>query len=653
MRIPHGAWPSPLTAAMVAAQGVRLSGAAVDGDDIYWIEGRPAEGGRNVLVRRRPDGTCADAIPAGFDARTRVHEYGGGAFVAGGGAVYFSNFTDQRLYRAGDPPQPITPAGPWRYADGVLTPGGSRLVCVREDHSGGGEPANTLVSIALDAPASAGTVIASGHDFYACPRLSPDGSRLAWIAWNHPNMPWDGTQLWVADVGPDGTLHHARCVAGGAADAIYQPGWSPDGVLYFVSDREGWWRLYRMPVLDAGASRIEPVLPTPPPETEFGRPQWIFGTATWAFASPDTIVTASTCRGRWRLGRIDVAAGRLVDLDLAWEPRDWLAVQAGHAVFIGGSDTSLDAVLRVDAGGGVVEVLRPAGTIPLDPGMIARPEPIVFGTTGGAAAHAFYYPPTRAQCRAPEGERPPVIVISHGGPTAATAPTLDLKVQFWTTRGFGVLDVNYRGSTGYGRAYRGALDGAWGIADVEDVIAGARFLVEQGKADPARLAIRGGSAGGYTTLAALTFHPGVFAAGASYYGVSDLEILARDTHKFESRYLDRLVGPYPEAAETYRARSPIRAVDRLACPLILFQGSEDRVVPPNQSELMADAVRRNGWPVALLLFAGEQHGFRRAATTVRCLEAELAFYGAVFGFSPADDLPPLAIDNPDRLPPRP
>jgi dipeptidyl aminopeptidase/acylaminoacyl peptidase len=643
--LPYGTWPSPITPALVASQGLRLGAVSADGDDVYWTEGRALEGGRTVLVRRRADGLIEDVTPAPFNVRTRVHEYGGGAYVVSRGVAYFSNFADQRIYRIDiggsdgvsgfsrnrrDAPSAVTAEGPWFYADAAIDARRRRLVCVREDHADAPrEPMNALVSIPLDGPPGAGQVIASGDDFYSTPRLSPDGSRLAWISWRHPRMPWDGTELWVADVAADGALTNRRLVAGGESESIYQPGWSPGGELYFVSDRDGWWRLYRSGGQGArgqGREDVRPVLDEPPPDTEFGQPQWIFGTSTWAFAGPSRMVVSWTRRGQWRLGVIDVDAGTLQVLPAELAPHDWLVATPTHAVTVAGTSSSPDAVVRIGLASGSVETLRRSSSHDVPPGSVSVPEPIEFPTGDGLTAHAFYYPPRLEGCEAPAGERPPLIVVSHGGPTTATSATFDLKLQYWTSRGFAVVDVNYGGSSGYGRGYRRRLNGQWGIVDVDDCVNAARYLASAGKADPRRLVIRGGSAGGYTTLAALTFHPGVFAAGASYYGISDIEVLARDTHKFESRYLDTLVGPYPAAADVYKARSPIHFVDDLACPLILFQGLEDKVVPPNQSQMMADAVRAKGLRVEYLTFEGEQHGFRKAETIIRCLEAELAFY---------------------------
>ena len=646
MQAPYGTWRSPITAAMVAAQGVRLGAVAIDGDDIYWLEGRPAEGGRSVLVRRSADGRVQDVTPPELNVRTRVHEYGGGAYAVQDGVAYISNFTDQRLYRVptrvAGAPKPITPAGKWFFADAVIDTARDRLVCVREDHSNpGAEPVNALVSIATKATEpNAGVVIASGYDFYSTPRLNADGSRLSWICWRHPQMPWDGTELWIAQVAADGQLENAVRIAGGDAESVYQPGWLPDGSVCFASDRDGWWRLY---VWDAH-NGTRPILSEAPPRTEFGRPEWVFGTATWASAGEDRLAAAFVRDGRWGLSVIDLHTRTLTEVPTALEPLDWLKATATHAVLVAASPTQAEAVVRLDLKTGRSEVLR--GLPPaIDPAWVSVPKAIEFPTSDGQSAHAFYYPPCNPDYASSDAERPPVLVIGHGGPTTATRDTLDLRIQFWTSRGFAVADVNYRGSSGYGRAYRRRLDGQWGLADVADIVNVTKYLAGSGDADSNRLIVRGGSAGGYSTLAALTFHPDVFRAGASYYGICDLEVLARDTHKFESRYLDSLVGPYTAARGEYRARSPIHFVDRLACALILFQGLEDKVVPPNQSEMMADAVRRKGLPVTYLTFPGEQHGFRRAETISRCLEAELYFYGAVFGFAVAGVIDPPAIDN--------
>jgi dipeptidyl aminopeptidase/acylaminoacyl peptidase len=654
---PFGTWPSPITAQVAASQGLRLAAPVVDGDDIYWLEARPAEGGRNVVVRSAAEGVLQEVTPAGFNVRSRVHEYGGGSYVVDRGTVVFSNFADQRLYRVDRPapglphtPIPITPEGRWHFADAAVDAARGRLICVREDHTvEGRECVNALVAVAMDGSSGAGRVLADGYDFYSTPRLSPDGAQLAWICWRHPNMPWDGTELWLADVADDGSLANARRVAGGDTESIYQPGWSPGGELLFVSDRNDRWRLYRTGSRRSSdrphADDIVAVEPAPPADAEMGRPQWILGTATWAFMSPTRLVVAYTREGRWFLGCAELGTGVFRELAAGIEPGPYLSPAGDEVVFVAGSATAFDAVIALDVASGAVRTLRTVPGTLVDEGFLSVPEAVWFPTANGERAHLFYYAPHNRDCVPLPGERPPLVVISHGGPIAAADSTLDYGVQFWTSRGFAVADVNYGGSTGFGREYRRRLNGQWGIVDVVDCIRATEFLVAEGKADPARLIIRGGSAGGFTTLAALTGYPDVFKAGASYFGVSDLEALTQDSHKFEARCLDILVGPYPAEKKLYQERSPIHHVDRLQCPLILLQGLEDKVVPPNQSEMMADALRRKGRPVAYITFAGEQHGFRKAENIIRSLEAELYFYGAVFGFTPADQVAPIEIDN--------
>jgi dienelactone hydrolase len=619
-----GSWTSPISAESVAAGAIRLSAVTPDDSDLYWHEARPYEEGRGVVVKWNREAGVVDLTPPGTNVRTRVHEYGGAAFVLSHGALYYSEFADQRLYclTPGVPPRALTPPAACWFADAIVDHRRARLVCVREDHRDGAREAETtLVSVALDGSQGAGRIIASGHDFYSTPRISPDGGWLSWLTWDHPRMPWDGTDLWVAAIRKDGTLDSPTRIAGGATESIFQPGWSPDGTLYFASDRTGWWNLYRAP---AGHEELVFRMPA-----DFGRPQWQFGMSTWAFSSSARILLSFQERGRWRLGTFDLTTGTFNRIDTELEPGDNIAASATHAFFVGGSIAAPECVVRVDLETGAVERIRAAADVIVDPDFVSAPDPIEFPTEGGVAAHAFYYSPRNRDYAPHPGERPPLIVINHGGPTASTSARLNLEVQFWTSRGFAIVDVNYGGSSGYGRAYRRRLLGEWGITDVADCVNAASYLVTQGLADADRLIVRGRSAGGYTTLAALTFRPEVFAAGASYYGVSDLETLAADTHKFERHYLDSLVGPYPQHQATYRARSPIHFVDQLACPIVFFQGTEDRVVPPSQSQLMAAAMRRKGLRVELRLFPGEQHGFRRRDTIVQCLESELAFYREV------------------------
>lgn len=634
---PYGTWRSPITAELVTAAQVGLGQPALDRGLVYWSEARPQEGGRVVLVRQGKDGR-ADATPPGFNLRTRVHEYGGGAWLVRNGMIVAVDFADQRLYRLDPetPPRALTPESDrkLRYADLEPDLGRRRILAVREDHRGRGEAVNSIVAVGLDGQ-EAGRVLVEGHDFFSSPRQSPDGRHLAWLSWDHPDMPWDGTTLWSAEIREDGGLAQARRVAGGDRESIVQPEWSPGGQLYFVSDRNDWWNIYRV-------SADAPV-PVCPMSAEFAGPAWAFGSRWYAFLGPKTILACFSQDGASHLGRLDVGSGRLTRLDLPYSSFGGIAAQGGRVVLRAGGPDRPAAIVELEPSSGAATELYTAGEVPVDAGYLARPEPIAFAS-GGATAHALYYPPTNPDFAAPAGERPPLIVKSHGGPTSATSSELRLANQFWTSRGFALCDVNYGGSTGYGRPYRERLNGRWGEVDVEDCLNAARHLVSAGMADASRLAITGGSAGGYTTLCALTFHD-LFGAGASHYGISDLEALAKDTHKFESRYLDRLVGPYPEAAALYRARSPIHHVDRLSCPCIFFQGLEDAVVPPDQAELMVEALRRKGLPVAYLAFAGEQHGFRRAETIQAVLRAELTFYGRIFGFAPADPLPGLAIEN--------
>jgi dipeptidyl aminopeptidase/acylaminoacyl peptidase len=646
----YGAWRTPITSDLIVRGSVGLSQPALDGADVYWLEGRPSEAGRSVLVRRDAEGRTADVTPPPFNVRTRVHEYGGGEYFVFAGTIYFVNFADQRLYRQrkGREPESLTPdGGELRYADMRLDAHRGRLVSVREDHGAAPEhePTNTLVSLNLDGTSGGGTVLASGYDFYAAPRLSPDGRRLAWLCWNHPNMPWDGCELWVAEVEDDGALGQMTLVAGGPSESVFQPEWSPDGVLHFVSDRSGWWNIYRAgretDALQATGASVEALCPK---AAEFGQPQWIFGYTTYAFASPTRIVCTYTERGLARLALLDTETRRLETIAAPYNDISFLRANEAHAVFRAGSPDAPAAIVRFDLKTGEREVLRRASDLQLDPGYISAAQAVEFPTEAGQTAHAFYYPPRNRDFVAPADERPPLLVKSHGGPTAAASPALALTIQYWTSRGFAVLDVNYGGSTGYGRAYRERLAGQWGVVDVDDCVNGARYLIEQGLVDGARCVIDGGSAGGYTTLAALTFRD-LFKAGASHYGVSDLGALVRDTHKFEARYLDRLIGPYPERADLYHARSPINFTERLSCPIIFFQGLEDKVVPPNQAELMVAALEAKGLPVAYVPFAGEQHGFRRAENIKRALDGELYFYARVFGFPLPEEIEPVVIAN--------
>lgn len=639
---PYGSWKSPLSAAAIAGGETPLGGVALVGDETYWLEGRPLQGGRNVVVRRLPDGTTADVTPADANVRTRAHEYGGGAWLMHGSTVVYANFADQRLYRqdgGGLPyaitPEPDLPAGA-RYADGSVTVDGGSIVCVRELHRDGQEARNELAILPMDGTQPPRTLV-DGHDFFSSPALSPDGQRLAWLSWDHPRMPWDGTELWLAEFSPDG-VRNARCVAGGPQESIYQPSFDPAGRLHFVSDRTGWWNLYRLG--DDGSAEALAAM-----AAEFGVPQWVFGTSTYAFLADGRIAVHYIRDGFSHLGLLTPGSGHVEPLDLPFTAiAPGLSQSNGRLAFVAATPTEAAAVVVLDVATGVADVLRRSVEQPLDPRYVSAPRAIEFPTENGQTAHAIFYPPANADYEAPTDERPPLLVLSHGGPTSMTRAQFSSSIQYWTSRGFGVVDVNYGGSTGYGRAYRERLTDWWGIVDVADCVNAARYLVDRGEADGRRLAIRGGSAGGYTTLCALVFRD-EFGAGASYFGVADCETLATDTHKFESRYLDGLIGPYPAAKHVYYARSPIHFTERLSCPVILFQGLEDRVVPPSQAEEMVRALRDKGLPHAYLAFAGEQHGFRQASTIQRTLEAESYFYSRVFGFPLADPVEPVLIEN--------
>ena len=667
---PYGAWTSPISARAVAEGARRIDDVAAAGDHVYWIERRPEEGGRNVLVCRLPDGATHILTPEGFDVRSRVHEYGGGAFCLLGvdpAAHAFVNFEDQRVYlTAAGSTFPLTPPDGAHYADLVLDPHRRRLLAVQErPNPAGGDEIAALVAIPLPEGASGSpeqpteppppTELVSGADFYSSPRLSPDGNNLAWLSWSHPDMPWDATELWLADLDGAGLPRAPRCVAGAPsgrkAEAVQQPSFDAQGRLTFISDRSGWWNLY---LLDPGGAVPVPLCPR---DAEFGVPPWLFGMSTYAHTAAG-IVAACCDQGVWSLhflpateGTPATAALQLIPIPSPYTSITWLRpAGANSAVFIAAAPDRPAELVRLGLPTAAapaspeLDVLATTGPAP-DPRYLSTGRPIDFRSAAGRRAFAFFYPPKNDDQHAPPGARPPLIVKSHGGPTSAAEHVYDTGVQYWTSRGFAVVDVNYGGSTGYGRAYRESLRDRWGIVDVEDCAAAAESLAADGEVDPRQLVIRGGSAGGYTTLAALAFRD-TFAAGASHYGVADLAALARDTHKFESRYLDRLVGPYPERSDLYRQRSPLSTRDGFSCPVIFFQGSEDRIVPPNQAEAMVEALRAKGVPVAYLLFEGEQHGFRRAGNIVRALEAELSFYGQVLGFEPAGGIEPVALLGP-------
>ncbi|MGZ4354804.1 MAG: S9 family peptidase, partial [Gaiellaceae bacterium] len=593
---------------------------------------------RVVVVERAPDGSRRVLTPAGFNVRTRVHEYGGGECWYHGDRVFFSDFVDGRLYRldgAGATPLPLTPepAAPHalRYSDGCVTPGGDAVYCVRERHEGGAVE-NELVRIAVEGVVEPVAVV-SGRDFVAAPRLDPAGRRLAWLVWDHPQMPWDGTELWTAELDGQGRPVEARLVAGGPGESIFQPEWSADGVLHFCTDRTGWWNLARE--VDGG---VEPL--TQLADGEIGHPAWAFALRCYAFVGDGRVVCRVTRSAVDSLELLDPGDGTLSRLENAWTSYSAgaLAADSGRIAFAAASPASATTLVELDLATAVERPVRRSLELELDPASISVPRAVEYETGDGGVAHAFYYPPTSSSCEGLAGERPPLRVICHGGPTAHTLPYLNLKVQFFTQRGIGVVDVNHRGSSGFGRAYRRLLDGRWGELDRRDCIAAARHLAEQGDADPARTWIEGGSAGGYVVFCCLVFEPGSFAAGVSYFGVSDLEALARETHKFESHYMDTLIAPYPERADLYRERSPIHFAERLERPLLLLQGLDDEVVPAAQAELLVEVLAAKGIPYAYLAFEGEGHGLRTLENIRRALEATLSFVGQVFGFEPAGDV---------------
>jgi len=632
---PYGAWASSIRIDEAVGGAIGLAEPWLDGDDTYWLEGRPSEGGRLVLVRASPDGTTTDLTPPPFNVRTRVHEYGGGSYAVAGGVVVFSEFVDGRLYRldpGSEEPVPITRAGPWRFADLRADPSRRRFIAVREDHAASGHPVASIVAIPLDGGEDP-VMLVSGPDFLAAPRPSPDGSSLAWLEWDHPDMPWDASRLRVASFGPGGLLEPSMLAAGGPEESIAQPEWSPDGILHFVSDRTGWWNLYRL----AEGPAIEALAPM---EAEFADPAWVFGRSSYGFVPNGSIVATPRRAGRDQL--VHIRPGLLVgEVDTTYTEFEGLIVGANAIVAVAGSATEPTVLARFDPTTlAVAGILRRSSSLALDPAIISEPEAIEFAVGTDRVAHALYYPPRNPGFIGPSDEKPPLVVLSHGGPTSNTSSALDLTKQLLTSRGIAIVDVDYGGSSGYGRAYRLELAGRWGLVDVDDCVAAADFLVRRGNVDPERLAIAGGSAGGYTTLAALAFRD-VFRAGISRFGVGDLEALAQHTHKFESRYLDGLVGPYPASAATYRQRSPVHFLDQISCPVLVMQGLDDRVVAPAQAEAIVAALQANQIPHAYLAFEGEGHGFRGAAAIKRSLEADISFLAQVFGFVPADVFEPV------------
>ena len=633
----YGSWETPITANRVASESTGLSGISVTDQGIFWLESRPSEDGKTVLVRLGSNGDKLDVTPPEFDVRSRVYEYGGAPYIVAGEKVYFTNFGDQRVYELpfGEEPEPITPKG-YRYADFSLDEQRNNIWAVCEDHSNGSTlPENYIVSISPTRH-ERGDVVVSGEDFYSSPRLSPNGSKVAWISWNHPNMPWDGTRLHEGRLDENGRITDSRVLAGSNRESVVQPKWSPDGDLYFISDRTGWWNIYCWK--DGKAVSVTGK------EAEFTVPRWQFGISSYDFPSRSELVVSYTQEGRWYLGEVNREGGKINEYRINDTQISSVKAKGNEVWFIGGGPKTPRGIRKYDRAGGSAETFKLSTSLEVSDGFLSVPDKINFKSGDGDKVHGFYYEPRNENYRGPDSEKPPLIVISHGGPTSSTSDDLSPEIQFWTSRGFAVLDVNYRGSTGFGRDYRESLKGNWGVVDVKDCSSGALYLTEEGEVDGGKLIIRGGSAGGYTTLAALTFDD-VFDAGASYYGVSDPGRLTEGTHKFESHYLDGLIGPYTENKGLYRKRSPIEHVDQLSCPVIFFQGLEDRVVLPSQAEKMYDTLRERGIATAYLAFEGEQHGFKKEESIKRALESELFFYSRIFGFNLSEKIEPVEIKN--------
>ncbi len=645
----YGSWASPLDIDLLVGTTIALSEPWPDGDDVYWMESRAAEGGRRTLLRHTLDGATHELTPNPFAVRNRVHEYGGGSYAVDAGRVIASG-RDDRLYRI-DPDglrdaDPLTPEGPWRYADIWFDPSAERIYAVRETHDvqRPNDPLlveNEIVALALDGSDGNGQVLVSGVDFVAGARPSPDGRTLAWLEWDHPEMPWDSVRLRVAPVLADGGLGDARTLAGGPGVSIVQASWRPDGVLHFVSDETGWWNLYAFDGpggLDGAARNLAPM------EAELGDPAWVFGRSSYGFLPDGSVLAVARADGNDGLIRI-APDGVVTRIDTVYTEVEGLRVTGTQAVAVAAGPRDGSVLVRLDLATGEPKgVLARSLRVHPDAAYLPEPEAISFPTTDGATARALYFAPSNPGFAGPAEERPPLVVLSHGGPTGGASSALSLDRAFFTSRGIAVVDVDYRGSSGYGRPYRDALRGKWGVYDVDDCVAAARFLVERGDVDPARMAIKGGSAGGYTTLAALTFQPEVFAAGISLYGIADLELIHIDGHKFEARYDEGLLAPWTEEGrKVFRERSPIHYLDRVRAPLLILQGLDDRVVPPSQLDAMVEAFTRRGLPHVAMTFEGEGHGFRKAETKRAVYAAELAFLGQVFGFAPADVLPPLEV----------
>ena len=659
---PFGTWPSPITPGTITTRTVRLSQVRVDGADTYWVEQRATQAGRSVLLRRGGDGSIGEVLPLTpsdelVDTRTRVHEYGGRAYAVDSGTVVVSHAGDGRLYRydVAHPMRglvPLTIYGDVRHGDLEIDTARGLVYAVREDHRGEGEAVSSLVAIPLDGSAAREdapvTTIVAGTDFVTSPTLSPDGAHLAWITWNHPSMPWQSTTLHVGDLLPDGRIGE-QAVVGGGDDAVSEPRWTEECDLVHISNASGFSNLYRTEGFPRrgtnheGWTRGLRTRPLHPAEATFTSPAWALGPHHYDVLDGEHLIASWARNGVWHLGTIRLSNGELEEWNIGWQPLGNVASSAGRVVMLAGSEMELPAIIEVRDGR--VEVLRGSGELAAEATGISLPTPVSWPTSAQATAHGFFYPPASASHTGPDDELPPLIVNVHGGPTAAARPGYDLGIQYWTSRGFAYLDVNYRGSTGYGTSYRHALNGHWGVYDVDDVIAGAEFLAASGEVDPARIAVRGASAGGFTVLAALT-RSTVFSAATSLYGVADLARLTRTTHKFESRYIGTLVGADGDDDPVLAERSPLHHIDDIHAPLLLLQGSEDPIVPADQATAMYEAVRAKGLPVALEVFHGEGHGLRLASNIHRALRAELSFYTQVWGLeSPEEDPVVARVEN--------
>lgn len=623
-RLP-GFWPSPLGAEVLAEQSSKVSDPQIIGDRSFWLESRPSEQGRVVLMCAM-DGTITEVLPKDQSVRTRAQEYGGGAYLATPIGIFFVSDNDQRIYFSGFGSEtliPVTPEAAYRYADFCFDAKREQLLAIREDLTDNAHQPRASI-IAIDLKDGSIHERIAGADFYSNPRLSPNGEELAFVSWNHPDMPWQASGVWLATLDTKGSVLHIKHISGGPHDgensqavSVFAPSFSPKGDLFLVDDRSNWWNIYRHNGRD-----LECVVSM---AAEFATPQWVFGMSTYGFLSTHQLLTTYTQQGRWSLGLIDVISGELHPIHTPFCDIHSVRCDSGNAIFIAGSPHSPSAVYEWREG--KLSALSKAQP-PLAPAFISRGRAVKFPTQDGEWAHGFFYPPAHRE-RALNGKLPPLLVMAHGGPTGATETLLNPKIQYWTTRGFAVLDVNYRGSTGYGRRYRDRLLGNWGVTDVIDVCSGAKFLADQGLVDPSKMVIRGSSAGGFTVLASLTFSD-TFKAGASLYGIGDLTALAKDTHKFEAHYLDGLIAPYPAGEAIYHARSPLMHVDKLTRPVIFFQGLDDKVVPPAQAQQMVDALREKGITAEYVTFAGEGHGFRKAENIIEAFNAELAFYQTQF-----------------------